>query len=189
MDKRTKCFIGLSVVITLLSVVLGATVFYKSFVRLWETLGDLWTSLQYYFCEIFGVEHSVHAGVTDKSEVLEWNEAVPETPDRFKLKTAVFFKLFFYGGNIKSFGTAVGTGAGNIARWLVLLLPLILLLVFLIKKAYSTPNTRHNHDTKPLKAFKWLATKTYQPIKRFVLDYFDYIRINGKWKITWIFIW
>ena len=189
MDKRTKCFIGLSVIITFLSVVLGATVFYKSFVRLWETLGDLWTSLQYYCCEIFGIEHSVHAGVTDKSEVLEWNEILPETPDRFKLKTAIFFKLFFHGGNIKSFGAAVGVGAGNIARWLVLLLPLILLFVFLIKKAYSTPNTRHNQDTKPLKVFKWLANKTYQPLKRFVLDYLDYIQANGKWKILWIVIW
>ena len=189
MDKRTKYFIGLSVIITVLSVVLGMTVFYKSFVRLWETLGDLWTSLQYYCCEIFGVEHSVHAGVTDKSEVLEWNEVLPETQDGFKLKSAIFFKLFFYGGNIKSFATTVGVGAGNIARWLVLLLPLILLLVLLVKKAYSTPNTRHNQDTKPLRAFKWMANKTYQPLKRFVLDYLEYINANGKWKIAWIAIW
>ena len=132
MDKRTKCFIGLSVIITLLFFVFGTTMFYKSFVRLWETLGDLWTSLQYYCCEIFGIGHSVHAGVTDKSEVLEWNEIIPETPDGFKLKTAIFFKLFFHGGNIKNFGTAVGGGAGNIARYSVLFLPFILLLVLLI---------------------------------------------------------
>lgn len=189
MDKRTKVFIGLSAFITLLSIVLGLTVFYKSIARLGETWIELWGSLKYYFCEIFGVEHTIHVGVTDQSEILEWNEILPETPDRFKLKTAIFFKLFFNGGNIKSFGTTVGIGAGNIARWLVLLLPFILLLVFLIKKAYSTPNTKHNQDTKPLKAFKWLANKTYQPLKRFIEDYRRYISEHGKWRVAWIVIW
>ena len=189
MDKRTKCFIGLSVIITLLSIVLGTTIFYKSFVRLGETFGDLWSSLQYYVCEIFSIEHGVHAGVTDKSDVLEWNELLPETPKIFKSKSTLFFKLFFHSANVKGFITAIGMGAGNVARYLVLFLPLILLLVCMVRKAYSTPNKNHNQDTKPLKAFKWLASKTYQPLKRFVMEYLDYIRENVKWKITWITIW
>lgn len=189
MDKRTKIFIGLSVFITVLSIALGLTVFYKSIARLGETWIELWSSLKYYFCEICGIEHTVHAGVTDKSEILEWGEVLPKTEDGFKLKTAIYFKLFFNGGNFKSFGTAVGMGVGGVARWLVLFLPLILLVIMLIRKMYSTPNANHNQDTKPLKAFKWMANKTYQPIKRFVLDYLDYIRENGRWKISWIVIW
>ena len=189
MDKRTKVFIGLSIFITVLSIALGLTFFYKSIARLGETWVELWSSLKYYFCEICGIEHNIHAGVTDNSEILEWGEVLPKTEDGFKLKTAIYFKLFFNGGNFKSFGTAVGMGVGGFARWLVLLLPLILLLIMLIRKMYSTPNTNHNQDTKPLKAFKWIASKTYQPIKRFVLDYLDYIRENGQWKISWIVIW
>ena len=189
MDKRTKVFVSLSVFFTVLSVALGLTVFYKSIARLGETWMELWSSLKYYFCEIFSIEHSVHAEVTDRSEILEWNEVLPETEDGFKLKAAIFFRLFFNGQNFKGFGTAVGTGAGNVARYIVLLLPLVLLLILLIKKAYSTPNTRHNQDTKPLKVFKWLASKTYRPIKAFVLDYLVYIRVYGKWKTAWIVIW
>ena len=189
MDKRTKVFIGLSIFITVLSIALGLTFFYKSIARLGETWVELWSSLKYYFCEICGIEHSIHAGVTDNSEILEWSEVLPKTEDGFKLKTAIYFKLFFNGQNVKSFGTAVGTGIGGVARWVVLFLPLILLLIMLIKKAYSRPNTNHNQDTKPLKAFKWIASKTYQPIKRFVLDYLDYIRENGQLKIAWIVIW
>ena len=83
MDKRSKWFIGLSIAITILSIMLGASVFYKSYIRLWETLGDLCTSLGYYFCEIFGVEHTVHAGVTDKSEILGWRGVIPETEEGF----------------------------------------------------------------------------------------------------------
>ena len=189
MDKRTKVFIGLSIFITVLSIALGLTFFYKSIARLGETWVELWSSLKYYFCEICGIEHSIHAGVTDNSEILEWSEVLPKTEDGFKLKTAIYFKLFFNGQNFKSFGTAVGMGVGGFARWLVLFLPLILLLIMLIRKMYSTPNTNHNQDTKPLKAFKWIASKTYQPIKRFVLDYLDYIRENCMWKISWIVIW
>ena len=189
MDKRTKVFIGLSVFITVLSIALGLTIFYKAIARLGETWIELWSSLKYYFCEICGIDHTVHAGVTDNSEILEWSEVLPKTEDGFKLKTAIYFKLFFNGQNIKSFGTAVVTGFGGFARWLVLFLPLILLLIMLIRKMYSTPNANHNQDTKPLKAFKWIANKTYQPIKRFVLDYLDYIRENGQWKIAWIVIW
>ena len=189
MDKRTKIFIGLSVFITVLSIALGLTIFYKSIARLGETWVELWSSLKYYFCEICGIGHSIHAGVTDNSEILEWGEVLPKTEDGFKLKTAIYFKLFFNGQNFKSFGTAVGMGVGGFARWLVLLLPLILLMIMLVKKAYSTPNVNHNQDSKPLKAFKWMANKTYQPIKRFVLDYLDYIRENCMWKISWIVIW
>ena len=189
MDKRTKIFVGLSIFLTVLFVLLGASVFYKSYVRLWEALGDFVTSLQYYFCEIFGVEHNVHAGVTDKSEVLEWNEGIPETQEDFGRSTTVFFKLFFHSNNFSLFCMSVGEGAGVVARVLMLLLPFLLLLVLLIRKAYSTPNVRHNQDSKPLKAFKWLASKTYQPIKRFFIDYRAYINENDGWKMFWVILW
>ena len=85
MDKRAKVFIGLSVFITVLSIALGLTFFYKSIARLGETWVELWSSLKYYFCEICGIEHTVHAGVTDKSEILEWSEVLPKTEDGFKM--------------------------------------------------------------------------------------------------------
>ena len=104
MDKRTKIFIGLSIGITVFSVLLGASVFYRSYMRLWETLGDLWDSVRYYFCEIFMIKHNIHAGVTDKSEVLGIENILPETEDGFGVKWAVYFRLFFYGGNIQGYG-------------------------------------------------------------------------------------
>ena len=101
MDKRAKIFIGLSVFITVLSIALGLTIFYKSIARLGETWIDLWDSLKYYFCEICGIEHTVHAGVTDNSEILEWSEVLPKTEDGFKMQMAIYFKLFLNGQNFK----------------------------------------------------------------------------------------
>lgn len=90
---------------------------------------------------------------------------------------------------MKAFWSTVGRGAGNVARYIVLFLPFVLLFVLLIKKAYATPNTNHNQDTKPLKAFKWVMGKTYHPIKRFIREYAAYVESDGKWKTAWITIW
>ena len=189
MAKREKIFMGISIFLTVLFVGFGASIFFKSYVRLWETLGDFWTSLQYYFCEIFSIEHNVQASVTDRSNVLEWGEKLPQTQDRFWLKARVYVKLFFSVDNVKGYASMVGVGAGNVARALVLFLPLVLLLALTIKKMYSKPNVKHNRDTKPLRAFKWVAGKTYQPIKRFVTEYFAYINYYDRWKSVWALLW
>ena len=101
MAKREKIFMGISVFLTVLFVGFGASIFFKSYVRLWETLGDFWTSLQYYVCEIFSIEHNVQASVTELSNVLEWGEKLPQTQDRFWLKARVYAKLFFTAENVK----------------------------------------------------------------------------------------
>ena len=189
MDKRTKIFVGLSIGITVLSVLLGASIFYRSYMRLWETLGDLWDSVRYYFCEMFMIEHNIHAGVTDKSEVLGIENILPETPEGFGVNWTIYFKLFFGARNLQGYNEIVGVGIGNVSRYILLFLPLVVVLVLLVRKAYSTPNTRHNQDTKPLRIFKRIAAKTYQPIRRFILDFKEYLNAHDKWKTWWIVIW
>ena len=66
MDKARKGYIALSVVVTALFAVLGATIFSRSFVRFWETLGNLISSCKFYFCEIFEIEHNTSVGVIEK---------------------------------------------------------------------------------------------------------------------------
>ena len=56
MDKIKKWYIALSIFLTTVFVVLGVTVFFKSFVRLGETLMDLVSSCRFYFCEIFAIK-------------------------------------------------------------------------------------------------------------------------------------
>ena len=186
--KKRHCFLILSILITVVSVVLGVTVFWDSFVRLWETLGDLADSARYYFCEIFQIEHSISVGVTEKSDVLGWTPILPETPESFDVRAGLFKRIFFTKGNMRLFGAKLSVGAGNVAKWLSLLLPLILLGVMWIKKMYATPNTNYNVDTKPLRAFKWIAANTYQPIKGFVKAYVSYVKTT-KWVTAWMIIW
>ena len=95
MDKKRKWFIVISILITTISVLLGVTVFFAAYKRLWETLGDLVNSVKFYFLEIFQIEHTVTPSVTTPSQVLDTTPVLPETPDVFKVRTSIFFKLLF----------------------------------------------------------------------------------------------
>ena len=79
MDRARKWYITLSIFLTAVFVALGVTIFQRSFMRFWETLGDLLSSCKFYGCEIFEIEHTTSVGVIEKSEVLEWNYILPET--------------------------------------------------------------------------------------------------------------
>ena len=95
MDKKRKWFIFISILLTLVSIALGLTVFFAAYKRLWEALGDLVNSVKFYFLEILQIEHTVTPSVTNPSEVLGSTPILPETPDMFKVRTSIFFKLFF----------------------------------------------------------------------------------------------
>ena len=123
-----KYFFVTSIIVTILSVGLGVTLFYKSFLRLIETLGDLWSSLRYYVCELFEVEHTIQPGVIADSGILEWTELFPENFEEFKLKATIFFKMILNGNNAKIYGANVGDILGKTAQYIVIFLPLILLL-------------------------------------------------------------
>ena len=128
MDNTRKWYIALSIFLTTVFVVLGATIFQRSFVRFWETLGELLSSCKFYFCEIFEIEHKTSVGVIDKSEVLEWNYILPETSEGFGKRAGLFFRLWVNGGNLTGFTKLLGEKAEIVSRVLVLVLPLLLLL-------------------------------------------------------------
>ena len=130
------------------------------------------SSIKFYFCEIFEIENTTKVEVIEPSDILVGEVLpIPSTPDTFWLKFRVFFTLLVNGKHLGMYFTKIGIGIGNVSRILVLLLPVIVLGVILIQKIYTTPNTNHNKDTRPLRLFKKISGLIYQPIKRFVLAY------------------
>lgn len=185
-----KVHIALSIAITAIFLCIGVFWCQRSYIRLWETVTELGSSIKFYFCELFEIENTTKVEVIQPSDVLI-NEVIPipSTADTFWLKCKVFFTLLVNGKHLGGYFTKVSIGLGNFSKALVLLLPVMILAVILIKKIYSTPNTNHGKDTKPLRAFKRISGVTYQPIKRFVLDYRDFLTENPKWKTAWLWIW
>jgi hypothetical protein len=189
MDKKSKGFVLISILITFISVALGVSVFFVAYQRLWETIKTLWESCKFYVLEILQIEHTLIPSITTPSKVLGSSIFLPETPSLLQVRMNVFFKLFFSGGHIQSFLERIRGCVGMITAYVSLFLPLVIVLALVIKKRYVKPNTRHNQDTKPLKMFKWLSNKTYQPLKRFVSAYIEYLQERGGWKVLWIILW
>ena len=171
--KRKVVYIALTVVLTAVFLLIGVLVFEKSYLRIWESCKDLGNSAKYYFCEIFGIEHSTNVTVGNNSNVIEGGEQsiMPDTPQEFGTKAGVYLKLLINGKNITAWTGLIGKKTGVLARFLVLAIPFFLLLGFAIKKLYGRRNTKHNRDTLPLQIFKRVSAVTYQPLKRFVIGY------------------
>ena len=180
--------ISVTALLSLAFLALGA-VFWQSYVRFWETCQDFGLSVAYYFCELFGIDYSFTPTVTEYSGVMQWEILLPSDFDGFAASAKEYFVLLIDGENFTGYWSAVSDIMVVVAKIIAILLPCVIVLMLVIYRMYRQGNTRHNHDTKPLQIFKWLAARTYQPIKRIVLSYLDFLRQNSAIWICWIILW
>ena len=190
--KKLRVFnISLTIILSLLFIFLGVFHFSTSYIRFAEATGDLWNSVKIYFCEIFGVVHSVPPTVEEYSEVMKWDIFLPETLKGFKEEATEYVTMLGDEDNFRSYLSIISDKLEDFAKASAILLPCILLLILAIKRIYEAPNTKHGKDTAPLRAFKWISRLTYQPVKRWVLSYIAFLKqytyIPTLWAICWAF--
>ena len=191
MRKYRVFSISFTVLLSLLFIYLGVFHFNTSYIRFAETMGDLWHSVKFYFCELFGIVHTTPPTVELYSDVMKWDIFLPEDWQTFTVEAGAYFKLLFNKSNLAAYGQLIGEKLGVFAKLATILLPCVFLIVMLIKRMYRATNTDHNKDTVPLRIFKWVSNITYQPIKRIVRAYFRFLKQNRYipilWAITWAF--
>ena len=185
MKKRN---IIISVIISLVFLALGA-VFWQSYLRFVETCHDLGLSAAYYFCELFSIDYSFTPTVTQYSAVMQWDVLLPSDFASFTDATGRYFSLLISGENFSGYWESMANGLEGTAKILVVALPCVLLLVIIVRAMYRKTNTKHNHDTLPLRIFKWLARRTYQPVKRAVKSYFAFLRRYSWIVVCWALLW
>ena len=181
--------ISVTILISLLSIYLGVFYFNTSYLRFFETLSDFGNSIKFYFCELFGIAHITPPTVEQYSDVMKWEIFLPEDFQAFSMKAEAFWNLFFNGENFGAYCRFIGKKIGDFSKLTTILLPCIMIIVLLIKRLYGMENTDHNKDTFPLKVFKRIANKTYQPIKRIVRSYIRFLRENRYIPILWTICW
>ena len=156
------------VTVVISAIFLGLTaVFWQSYVR----FKDFGLSVAYYVCELFGIDYSFTPTVTEYSNVLQWEIFLPSDWEGFTAAAKQYFSLLIDGENFAGYWAKVGDIMLVVAKVIAVILPCVIVLILVIYRMYRQGNTKHNQDTKPLKIFKWLAAKTYQPVKRAVLCY------------------
>ena len=180
--------ISVTVIISLIFLALTA-VFRQSYARFGEACKDFGLSVAFYFCELFGVDYSFTPTVTEYSGVLQWGIFLPADFNEFAVSAGNFFAMLADKENFAGCWSAVGEVMLVVAKAVAVILPCIMMLLLVVSRLYRQENTDHNRDTRPLKIFKWLAKKTYQPIKRAVLSYREYLSEHKSVRICWIVLW
>lgn len=181
--------IAVTAIISLAFVVLGIFVFGQSYVRFAESCRDFGLSVAYYFCELVGIDYSFTPTVTEYSGVLQWEILLPSDWDGFTASAKEYFALLIDGENFAGYWSAVGNVLVVVAKVIAVLLPCVIVLILVIYRMYRQGNTKHNQDTKPLRVFKAISKYTYQPLKRAVLSYRDFLQQNPAIWICWIILW
>ena len=125
----TKIFnIGITVIITVTTVILGAFVFRSSYFRLWETLQDFGLSVAYYFSLIFTGESNIAPTVNGFSNVFKASGYLPTTAEEYKQQIAKFFTAFISRDNFFSWLAGLNNIAVKASKSFVLLFPCIIAL-------------------------------------------------------------
>ncbi len=191
LTKRKRiAFVMITVILTASFAILGGFVFRSSYLRFWETLIELWTSIKFYFCEMFGIENDIVPTVIDFSKVFgAESSSLPSDFEGFKTDTTTYFDLLFSKENFMGWLKEVVYGLGAFGKIATIAIPAIIVVVFAVKQIYGASNTKHNKDTLPLATFKAISKVTYQPIKRILTEYSAYIKEHSSIWITWLVIW
>ncbi len=194
MPKKRKFYNVFNIVITAgitcLFVALGALRFLKSYLRLKESVADLWQSLAYYFKALFGARDSPAPRVARYSEIWGKPTFAPKDLQGFFKSAKRYFLLLADGGNAREYFGRIAQGVGKFSKIILIVLPCLVSLKIVIKRLYAKENTKHNRDTLPLKIFKSAAKFTYQPVKRFVREYIAFLKsyppICKCWSALWL---
>ena len=189
MKWQRRFNIGLTIALTVAFILLGVFVFRLSYCRTFETLTDLYGSFKYYFCVLFGFETDGLPSVTDYSKIIDSVTILPSDVEGFKSNAATYFRMLVSKENFLSWLGATGQKASVLAKVLTILLPCVLVLIIVIKRLYAKGNNNYNVDTLPLRAFKKISAVTYQPTKRFVCGYVEFLREHNWIWISWLVMW
>ena len=186
---RKALYIIVTAALFLVFICLGATVFFKSYLRLKETLIDLYGAFSYYVFVIFyGKTHTLPS-VLGYSEVIKQEIISVADIEKTLYNAGEFIKLFVSKDNFTSWLSSTGKSARRASKIFVLLIPCIVGLIVIVKRIYGSTNAKHNEDTLALKLFKGVTGITYLPIKRFITGYAEFLKDRPWiWKL-WIAIW
>ena len=189
MNRRRVFNICLSVLITAAFALLAVFVFSDSYLRFGEAVKDFGLSVGYYFCTLFGIEHNIVPSVTEYSSVMDWSILLPSDFEGFTSQAKSFFSLLVDGENFSGYWAKVGDVMLVLLKVVAIMLPCLLILWMVIWRLYKSGNTKHNKDTVPLRAFKMLSRWIYQPLKRTVLSYRDFLAEHRAVWILWVVMW
>ena len=162
--------------------------FGDSYLRLGEAFRDLGLSIKFFFCLLLGIPNYTAPTVNNFSDVMPWR-LIPEEWQALWSRVTDYMAALVDQSNLQAYTNAIVSKLEVVAKAGLVLLPCALILYVAIKRLYRSGNTDHNKDTVPLTVFKKLSQVSYQPIKRFVIGYVEFIRARMGLFVILALVW
>ena len=140
--------------ITIIFLLLAIFYFKYGYLRIWESLGDLWTSTLYYINELF--ELDIHAEITINNFTklpFEMPFNLPNTWEEFKVLCSDYWNLLKSKENLQAYLVFLGDVMYYISKIILLLMPIVIILMVALN-GQSEVNNDYNEDSKPLTWWK-----------------------------------
>lgn len=178
-------------IITLSFICCSIFVFSNSFIRIKETCVDFFTSLFFYTTRIFGIKTNVVPTINNYS-------IVPYTPflniatswQEFRIGWSNYWQVWATSGNFINYCNYVFSLLFTLLKiFVIVILPLLLILYFVLRRYLKKQNNKYGIDTKPLKVFNKITSVTYLPAKYFILNFISFVKENRIYLKLWLVIW
>lgn len=187
LDYRHYISAGITVIFALLTVF----VFPTSFIRIGESLRDVWTSLVFYVQELFEANFGAAPSVNVYS-VVPWTPiwGLPATWEEFQAAWGKYWEIWATEENLTAYFLKLSEIAEGLSKWVLLIVvPLVLIGYMLFRRYLETQNNDYNKDSAALTRAKRIADVTYIPVKKWIKGFIEFNRDNSTYYKLWLFIW
>lgn len=178
------------IAITISFLLLSIFYFKYAFPRLLESFKDLWNSMVYYVSELFELGLTGEISVIEFTKmpfVLPWN--LPNTWEEFKVLWTDYWDLVFTKENFMNYLIWLGDVLYYLSKILIMVMPLIIVIIMLLNKDVKQ-NNDYNKDSNALKWWKkYIEKKIYLPIKKWLLEFIQFIKEHPYYFKIWLWIW
>lgn len=158
--------------------------------RLAESFKDFGLSIAYYFTELIELGTGISPTVNDLSnQPFQMPFGLPESWEEFKVAWSEYWVMFFNAENYHGYLDSVSIKGEFFCKILLLMLPIILFLVLIFNRYFDMQNNEYDKESKHLKRFKKFISKVFMPIKRWIISFINFVKINNYYFKIWLFVW
>lgn len=197
MSRRFDYRHVICIAITLGFIACGVFVFPNALNRIVESFRDFGLSVAFYFCEMFAIPHRITPTVTQLPQLniipnisgSTPSTSLPDTFNGFKNNWELYWGKWFSKDNFFAYLDTLGNILFTVCKFLVVIIPFIILAVVLFRRYLKKQNNDYNKDSKPLRALKCITACTYIPVKYWVIEFISFIKERKAYWVTWLCIW
>ena len=185
------------IAITLGVIMLGVFAFPNTLGRTVESVRDFGLSVGYFFAELFGIKHTITPTVTELAKIPFFDFSVssaptipstplPDTFPEFQSSWVTYWKTWATLDNFLGYLDLIADILFWLCMAILIALPFVLLLYILLGRYFKTHNNNYDKDSKTLRAFKRIASHTYNPVRRFAVSLYAFIREHKPYYTIWL---